>query len=100
MIILNQQYCFLTFLRKWCGLILSIFLVSCADNTSTTQIATNNSNPQYFDVTGFIQNQISLLNQQQPEATKTVVEGGKAVETKTIKGLNWQKELESFTEVD
>ncbi len=55
---------------------------------------------QYFDVAGFVQKQITLLQQEKPTAVKSVLENGRPVENKTLTTLNWQKELESFSELD
>ncbi|WP_026462485.1 hypothetical protein [Adhaeribacter aquaticus] len=55
---------------------------------------------QYFNVAAFIQDQVNVLNQQKPVATKTVAENNTSKESKTLRNLNWQKELESFSELD
>jgi hypothetical protein len=69
-----------------------IFLQSC-QSQETTKISF------YFDVKGYISNQINLLNTSKPKVSKTVTVGDK-VETKVINGIDWAKELEFFAESD
>lgn len=49
---------------------------------------------------GFIREQVTLLQNRQPTAVKTVQEAGKKTETKTLRNPNWHKELETFAELD
>ena len=80
------------------GWVLSLFLlVSCQD---TTPVPATPTSTQYFDIAGFIQEQVRLLNAERPVAVKSVQEAGETTETKTLKNLNWAKELESFAEID
>ena len=49
---------------------------------------------------GFVQAQAVVLANEKPIATNTVTENGKNAETKKVSNLNWQKELETFRELD
>lgn len=69
-----------------------IFLQSC-QSQETTKISL------YFDMKGYIANQINLLNASKPKVSKTVTVGDK-IETKVISGIDWAKELEFFAESD
>ncbi|EAY28453.1 hypothetical protein M23134_04016 [Microscilla marina ATCC 23134] len=53
----------------------------------------------YFDLKGFVQTQITWLNQQQPKVKKQVRNEGKLV-TKTLAIKNWEKELRMFINAD
>jgi len=78
--------------------VLGLFLlVSCQDTTPGPPFSTQT---EYFNIAGFIQEQVRLLNAQKPVAVKSVQESGETTETKTVKNLNWAKELESFAEID
>jgi len=83
------------FVLSW---VLSLFLLgSCQDTSPVLPTATKT---EYFDIAGFIQEQVRLLNTEKPAAIKSVQESGETTETKTVKNLNWTKELESFAEID
>lgn len=86
-----QRYFVLTFL---CGLLL---LGACQEPEKKTISPVNN---KYFDVPGFIREQVTLLQARKPTAVKTVQEAGKQIETKTLQNPNWNKELEVFAELD
>jgi len=78
--------------------VLGLFLlVSCQDTTPGPPFSTKT---EYFNIAGFIQEQVSLLNAEKPVAVKSVQESGETTETKTVRNLNWAKELESFAEID
>jgi hypothetical protein len=53
----------------------------------------------YYDVKGFIESQIQLLNQTKPAVEKTMVVGNDQ-EKRTTNEVNWQKELELFVQAD
>ena len=53
----------------------------------------------YYDVKGFVQNQIQFLSQQQPMIEKTMVVG-KDEEKRTTREVDWKKELELFLQAD
>ena len=86
-----QRYFVLNLL---CGL---LFLGACQEPENKVASPVNNI---YFDVPGFIREQVTLLQAQKPTAVKTVQEAGKKNETKTIHNPNWNKELETFAELD
>lgn len=69
-------------------------LVSCQ-----TPAETSTEPNAYYDVKGFVQNQIQLLSQQQPTIEKTMVVGQEE-EKRTTKSVDWKKELELFLQAD
>lgn len=89
------RYIYLSLLSGLC----IFFLNACGENASeqARQVSTTD---QYFDVAGFIKEQIILLNKENPAAVKTVTENNSQAETKQLQSLDWQDELESFTELD
>ena len=74
-----------------------LFLGACQEPAKNPLRPVNN---QYFDVPGFIREQVTLLNALQPTAVKKVQENGEQTEIKTLTDLNWHKELETFAELD
>lgn len=74
-------------------------LPGCSDAPGNKEARATVPN-QYFDVTGFVQAQIKLLNEQKPEAVKKVTETGRSSETKKMTDLNWASELGVFLELD
>jgi hypothetical protein len=54
----------------------------------------------YFDVPGFIQSQAAILDKEDPEVLKSVVENSQVRERKTLAHLKWQKELAAFSDLD
>ncbi|WP_299457287.1 hypothetical protein [uncultured Microscilla sp.] len=53
----------------------------------------------YFDLKGFVQTQITWLNQQQPQVKKQIRNESKLI-TKTLAIKNWEKELHMFINAD
>ncbi len=53
----------------------------------------------YYDVKGFVQNQIELLSQNQPTIEKTMVVGQDR-EQRSTREVDWSKELELFLQAD
>jgi hypothetical protein len=53
----------------------------------------------YYDVEGFVQEQIDLLGRQKPLVNKVMVVSG-AREKRSTAEINWQKELELFIQAD
>lgn len=53
----------------------------------------------YYDLKGFIESQISVLNKVRPEVIKTMSVSGKN-ETRTSREMDWKKELELFVQAD
>lgn len=54
----------------------------------------------YFDVPGFIQSQAAMLEAENPQALKMVMEKGQVQERKLLQDLEWPKELAVFSELD
>jgi len=74
--------------------VLLFSLVSCR------QEETSDDAPRlYYDLKGFIENQIVYLNERKPEISKTAVLGSKREVSKT-RGVDWKKELELFVQAD
>jgi hypothetical protein len=77
-------------------LILSFLLVGCTDakeSDESTKISV------YYDLEGFIEEQITLLTRQKPLVTKTV-EKDDENETRNDPAIDWNKELELFKQAD
>lgn len=72
----------------------SIFLFSC---TSPVERAEKSAN--YYDVKGFVNDQISSLNTSHKAVAKRMSMGGKH-ETIQQQNVNWKKELELFVQAD
>lgn len=53
----------------------------------------------YYDLKGFIENQILYLNEKKPEVSKTAVLGSKR-EVSETREVDWKKELELFIQAD
>jgi hypothetical protein len=69
-------------------------LVSCR------QEETRDDGPKtYYDLKGFIENQIVYLNEKKPEVSKTAILGSKREVSKT-REVDWKKELELFVQAD
>lgn len=69
-------------------------LVSCR------QEETRDDAPKaYYDLKGFIENQIVYLNEKKPEVSKTAILGSKRESSKT-REVDWKKELELFAQAD
>lgn len=89
-ILKSMHYRFLTIVAA----ILLISLVSCR------QEETRDDAPKvYYDLKGFIENQIEYLNEKKPEVSKTAILGSKREASKT-REVDWKKELELFVQAD
>jgi hypothetical protein len=53
----------------------------------------------YYDLKGFIENQILYLNEKKPEVSKTAVLGSRR-EVSETREVDWKKELELFIQAD
>ncbi|WP_090152074.1 hypothetical protein [Dyadobacter soli] len=85
-----MHYRFLTIVAA----VLVFSLVSCR------QEETRDDAPKaYYDLKGFIENQIEYLNDKKPEVSKTAVLGSKHEASKT-REVDWKKELELFVQAD
>lgn len=69
-------------------------LVSCRQEE-----ARDDAPKVYYDLKGFIENQIAHLNEKKPEVSKTAVLGSKREASKT-REVDWKKELELFVQAD
>ena len=58
-----------------------------------------NEKKTYYDLKGFVDNQIVYLNEKKPKVTKTVQLGGKK-EVRAEIETDWKKELELFVQAD
>lgn len=83
-----MQYRFLTVA------FLLLSLVSC-----TPEESQDDAPKVYYDLKGFIENQIVYLDEQKPQVTKTAVLRSKQETTKTNR-IDWKKELELFAQSD
>lgn len=71
-----------------------LFLTSC-DSAQERQSKVMT----YYDLKGFVESQISVLNKEKPEVVKTMSVSGKN-ETRTSREMDWKKELELFIQAD
>lgn len=74
------------------GLFMTVSL-SCQKEDKRVEINT------YYNLRGFVEEQIKLLNSQKPTVSKTLITGDKS-EKLTLKNVNWKKELELFVLAD
>ena len=70
-------------------------LIACENPNQTRARASQT----YFDLRGFMEEQIKTLNKLQPKVKKEVLSNGKSV-TKTLHVKNWDKELRMFANAD
>ena len=73
-------------------LLISLFFVSCKQEKQIT-------NKKYFDLKGFSESIIAELEIRKPEVIK-VWQIGSLKETKSIKDIDWAKELSLFVDAD
>jgi hypothetical protein len=73
-------------------LLIYIFFVSCKQENQIT-------NKKYFDLKGFSESIIKGLENKRPEVTK-VWQIGNQKETKSIRDVDWNKELSLFVDAD
>jgi hypothetical protein len=71
-----------------------LLLISC-DSAQEAQSKVKT----YYDVKGFIETQIFLLDKQKPEVSK-IMQVGEKKETLSGRDLDWRKELELFVQAD
>lgn len=85
-----MNYRFLTFVAA----ILLFSLLACH------QEETRDDAPKsYYDLKGFIENQIVYLSEKKPEVSKTAILGNKR-EVSVTREMDWKKELELFAQAD
>lgn len=71
-----------------------VSLSGCSDQDSE-----KDGEKVYYDLRGFIENQIVYMTEKRPEVTKTTFLNGES-ETSKTKDINWKKELELFLQAD
>ncbi len=74
-------------------LFISLLLVGCTESSN------ENATKQYYDLAGFINQQISQLTEKKPLTQKNLSIGDKTETIKT-KDIDWNKELELFLQAD
>ncbi len=74
-------------------LIISLLFIGCSESEN------QNSTKNYYDLAGFINQQIAVLTKNQPLTEKNLVIGEKK-ETIQTKDINWKNELELFLQAD
>lgn len=80
-------------MKYFLGIIVILTIFSCDATPDQTQIKT------YYDLKGFIDNQIKVLNDTKPMVSKKLMVNGKK-EDITAKISDWEKELELFKQLD
>ncbi|MGV3587740.1 MAG: hypothetical protein ACO1OF_12100 [Adhaeribacter sp.] len=80
-------------------LITTLYLGACGEKKSS-EAPVQSTAGQYFDVVGFVEAQTTLLEKEKPGAVKTVSENQKTTESKKVQNLDWEKDLETFRELD
>lgn len=78
-------------------LLLVISLASC--QPLSEEVKENPTPNKFFDLKGYIQQEIKRLEAAQPKVSKTVAVNDKT-ETKELSGLNYDRELEIFIQSD
>ncbi|GGM75697.1 hypothetical protein GCM10010967_04070 [Dyadobacter beijingensis] len=73
---------------------LCISLISC-----TPEESKDDGPKTYYDLKGFVENQIEYLNDKRPEVNKTAILGSKREVSRT-RDVDWKKELELFVQAD
>ena len=76
------------------GIIILILIVTSCQSESTVE-----STKRYFDLKGFIEKQIKVLNTQKPTVQKSIMMSDSA-ESQSISTIDWSKELELFVQAD
>lgn len=81
-------------LGSFLPVLLFLLLTSCG-----REEAQDDGPKLYYDLKGFIENQIIYLNDKKPEISKTARLGGES-EISTTREVDWKKELELFVQAD
>lgn len=87
--------------RPW-ALVLLGLLAACGGPTEDATVRANPANrkPGYFNVKGFLDAQVTRLNQQQPTVEKQVQLRTGRTETTRVAKTDWSKELQIFYQAD
>ncbi|MDF7812550.1 hypothetical protein [Hymenobacter sp. YC55] len=84
---------------NWLGVLL--LLATCGPGEDATVRPTPaNRKPNYFDVKGFLDSQVAMLNRQQPVVEKQVRLRDGKLETTRVTKTDWSKELQIFYQAD
>lgn len=70
-------------------------ITACEDPRQTA----TNASKTYFDLRGFMQEQIAALNKLQPKVKKEILNAGKS-SNKVVQVKNWERELRMFVNAD
>lgn len=76
-------------------IVICLFMLSACREAATD----TNEKKAYYDLKGFVENQIVYLNEKKPKVTKTVQLDGKK-ELRAEIETDWKKELELFAQAD
>ncbi|WP_229206854.1 hypothetical protein [Dyadobacter crusticola] len=76
-----------------------ILLFTTIMTSCDQQRADENAIKRYFDLKGFVENQIVYLNEKKPEAMKSAKLDGE-LQTVKSRDIDWKKELELFIQAD
>lgn len=78
---------------------LTIVLLLCSLVSCTPEESRDDAPKVYYDLKGFVENQITYLNDKKPEVRKTAVLGPNREVSKS-RSVDWKKELELFVQAD
>ncbi|SNR50733.1 hypothetical protein [Hymenobacter mucosus] len=83
-------------------LLVSLLLLGACGPGEDTTVRLNPANrkPGYFDVKGFLNQQVALLNQRKPAVDKQVELRNGQLETTRVAQTDWSKELQIFYQAD
>jgi len=81
-------------------LILTLIWASSCQNESAKPNQKATASPAYFNLSEFISGQIKQLQATKPQVEKTIITPPDAPETKVLRAVNWEQELETFTQAD
>ncbi|RSK31240.1 hypothetical protein [Hymenobacter metallilatus] len=90
-------------MHKYAPVVLSglLGLAACGPgDTATVRPNPANRKPAYFNLLGFLEQQSTLLNQQQPDLEKQVLLRDGKRETTRVRKTDWTKELQIFQQAD
>lgn len=77
-----------------------LLTTACSQEQEAAQAGQPARKPLYFDVKGFLDNQVTLLTQRKPTVEKQVMLRDGQVETTQVEQVDWAKELQIFYQAD
>jgi hypothetical protein len=80
------------------GLLVLLAAGACGTDKASAEKVT--ATGQYYNVIGFVEEQVAWLEKEKPGALKSVSENQAETETKQVQNLDWSAELETFRELD